>query len=90
MLKGCRVAKMLKSNAKWLKNVKVPSGWKKIKKYKHYLNYENYSQSVLSKLISGSFALVSLRMVRLSLHVKEFTKSMQCNDKTRWKLTGLH
>ena len=34
-----------------------------IKKYTHYLNYENYSQSVLSKLISGSFALVSLWMV---------------------------
>ena len=67
--------KMLKSNAEWLKNVK---------KYTHYLNYENYSQSVLSKLISGSFALVSLWMfVSLSLHVKEFTKSMQCNDRTR-------
>ena len=37
---------------------------KNVKKYTHYLNYENYSQSVLSKLISGSFALVSLRMVR--------------------------
>ena len=50
MLKECRVAKNVKSNAEWLKNVK---------KYTHYLNYENYSQSVLSKLISGSFALVS-------------------------------
>ena len=37
---------------------------KKIKKYTHYLDYENYSQSVLSKLNSSSFALVSLRMVR--------------------------
>ena len=36
---------------------------KNVKKYTHYLNYENYSQSVLSKLISGSFALVSLWMV---------------------------
>ena len=58
---------------------------KGIKKYTHYLNYENYSQSVLSKLISGSFALVSFAdgSFLLSLHVKEFTKSMQCNDRTR-------
>ena len=55
MLKECRVAKNVKNNAEWLKNVK---------KYTHYLDYENYSQSVLSKLIRAVlFALVSLRMV---------------------------
>ena len=41
------------------------------KKYIHYLNYKNYSQSVLSKLISGSFALVSLRMVRFFKPTRE-------------------
>ena len=44
---------------------------KNVKKYTHYLNYENYSQSVLSKLISGSFALVSLRMVRFFKPTRE-------------------
>ena len=69
----------------------MPSGWKSIKKYTHYLDYENYSQSVLSKLISGSFAFGKFCgwFFSLSLHVKEFTISMQCNDRTRWKLTKL-
>ena len=68
---------MLKRSAEWLKNVKKSNAeWlKNVKKYTHYLDYENYSQSVLSKLISGSFALVSLRMVCFFKPTRErFTK----------------